>query len=187
MGMRIAVLAWGSLVWDSGELKVARLKDGQIDWHFDGPALPLEFSRISEDSRLTLVVDQSQGTDCITLWALTTEPTIDAAAEDLRARERTSTRRIGRAHRDGASADGSTEAVIEKWLRVHGLDAAIWTALPPNFQEQKGEKFSFEAALEHLTGLSGAAAEAAREYIVRAPAQTRTAFRVWLQETHGLP
>jgi 1-acyl-sn-glycerol-3-phosphate acyltransferase len=48
--MRIAVLGWGSLIWSPGNLKIDR------EWHEDGPFLPIEFARVSQDGRLTLVL-----------------------------------------------------------------------------------------------------------------------------------
>ena len=61
--MRIAVLAWGSLVWDRRELAI-------VD-HFkpNGPRLSLEFSRVSGDRRLTLVIDEDNGPLCDTYAA----------------------------------------------------------------------------------------------------------------------
>lgn len=51
----IAVVGWGSLAWDPRELRV----EGQPGQQFapDGPILPLAFSRVSQDGRLTLVID----------------------------------------------------------------------------------------------------------------------------------
>ncbi|MHB2268110.1 hypothetical protein [Pseudaminobacter salicylatoxidans] len=49
--MRIAVLAWGSLVWDRQKLAIAD------DFDPSGPQLPVEFCRISGGGRLTLVID----------------------------------------------------------------------------------------------------------------------------------
>jgi hypothetical protein len=61
--MRIAVPAWGSLLWDRRELTIAH--------HFkpSGPRLSLEFSRVSTDGCLTLVSDEDKGTPCETYAA----------------------------------------------------------------------------------------------------------------------
>jgi hypothetical protein len=55
--MKVLVLAWGSLVWDPGALRLAS------NWMEGGPVLPIEFSRISDDGRLTLVIDERHGVE----------------------------------------------------------------------------------------------------------------------------
>lgn len=42
--MKIVCIAWGSLIWEPGPLRVAST------WRPDGPVLPLEFVRDSDDS-----------------------------------------------------------------------------------------------------------------------------------------
>ena len=61
--MKIAVLAWGSLVWDPQDLQVAG------KFAPNGPLLPIEFCRVSADGRLTLVVDETFGATCTTYSA----------------------------------------------------------------------------------------------------------------------
>ena len=51
--MKSAVLAWGSLVWDPRDLQLA------AEFAPNGPLLPIEFCRVSDDGRLTLVVDET--------------------------------------------------------------------------------------------------------------------------------
>lgn len=53
--MNITILGWGSLIWDQRDLPISG------DWQLGGPALPIEFSRISRDGRLTLVIDECNG------------------------------------------------------------------------------------------------------------------------------
>jgi len=38
--LKFALLAWGSLVWNPGELKITG------DWKKDGPCLPIEFTEL---------------------------------------------------------------------------------------------------------------------------------------------
>jgi hypothetical protein len=62
--MKIVVLAWGSLVWDPRTLRLAH------SWMEGGPVLPIEFSRVSDNGRLTLVIDEGHGVDVPTRYAL---------------------------------------------------------------------------------------------------------------------
>ena len=47
--MIIAILGWGSLIWEPKELEF----DRKIGWLENGPILPIEFARISNNKRLT--------------------------------------------------------------------------------------------------------------------------------------
>jgi hypothetical protein len=79
--MKIAVLAWGSLVWDRRDLAVAG------NFEPTGPRLPIEFCRVSGDGRLTLVIDEACGASCVTYVAVSTFGELLAAIENLRTRE----------------------------------------------------------------------------------------------------
>lgn len=81
--MKIAVIAWGSLVWDPRDLDI------EPEWREDGPLLPVEFARFSGRERLTLVLVEGVPLQH-TLWTLSRQPTLAAAISDLRAREGTS-------------------------------------------------------------------------------------------------
>ena len=50
--MKIAILSWGSLLWQPKDLQFNQ----EIGWSNNGPMLPIEFARISKDGRLTLVI-----------------------------------------------------------------------------------------------------------------------------------
>ena len=71
---------------------------------------------------------------------------------------------------------------LAKWAQAKGLDAVIWTALPPRYQHQEGLIPSFEEALEHLTGLTGREAEHAFNYIRQVPSQIETPYRAKLEQ-----
>jgi hypothetical protein len=81
--MRIAIIGWGSLIWDPRELP----RTGS--WHKGGPRLPIAFSRVSIDQRLTLVIDHKSGTPFKTRYIQSSRTTINDAIEDLRQREGT--------------------------------------------------------------------------------------------------
>ena len=65
--MKIAILGWGSLLWQPKDLQF----DKEIGWSANGPFLPIEFARISKDGRLTLVITEN-GTDVKTYFAIST-------------------------------------------------------------------------------------------------------------------
>ena len=81
--MRIAVLGWGSLI---KEAQVRMLQIG--GWRIDGPILPVEFSRISQASEragcLTLVIDEKNGVNVTTCYALSFNTNLNDAIENLR-------------------------------------------------------------------------------------------------------
>jgi len=79
----IAILGWGSLIWDPQELELA-----DSAWHVDGPSLPIEFARVSGPDpntrlqRLTLVLHE--GVQKVhTLWARSASNDFRQACENL--------------------------------------------------------------------------------------------------------
>ncbi len=78
--MTIACLGWGSLIWDPRELPVLRT------WFEDGPLLPIEFARESDDGRITLVLAEDQPL-VRSRWALMNVADRAAAREAVRRRE----------------------------------------------------------------------------------------------------
>jgi hypothetical protein len=172
--MKIAVLGWGSLIWDPRGLAVGS------PWQPDGPEVPLEFSRVSQDGRLTLVVDGTNGERLCCLYAISSSARLEDAVENLREREGTRKHFIGfvaaGGERDEAEYSGPVGAVWS-WALGKGFDAAVWTALPPNFEDRTGREFSVGAAVSYLMGLREPTLSKAREYVSRAPAQIMTAVR----------
>ena len=80
--MKIAVLGWGSLIWDRRNLCI----DGE--WHDDGPELPIEFARMSSRERLTLVLHKS-AENVQTLWVNSGLDNLKDAISNLKEREDT--------------------------------------------------------------------------------------------------
>jgi hypothetical protein len=184
--MRIGIIAWGSVVWRPEHLPFS---DSDPEWHDNGPELPLEFSRISKDARLTLVLD-STGTPVPTLHRKSSRSCLIDAASDLKEREGTLMKHIG-----FITADGKINSFTEysKQLHIHDrmltwlttqkerYDAAVWTALPPNFSDQR-TAFTNDAATDYLLALPEIVRKHALEYIQKAPVQIATAFRQHLSE-----
>jgi hypothetical protein len=79
--MRIAIFAWGSLIWNRRELAIME------DFKPGGPLLPVEFCRVSGGGRLTLVVDEAFGASCQTYVAESACGDLDAALRNLWMRE----------------------------------------------------------------------------------------------------
>ncbi len=170
---RIAVVGWGSLIWDPRELPLGS------SWHPDGPELPVEFARVSDDGRLTLVLRDGVA-DVQTLWALMSVGDLDEARQQLARRERTVPDLIG-----SLEKGGPPEHPVASWLAERQLDAVVWTGLPSTFEERTGEPLGVDAAVRYLEQLSGDTRLAAEQYVRRAPPQVRTVIRRGLEHRLG--
>ncbi len=177
MAERVALLGWGSLLWDGGPAF-----DVQHDpWRCDGPTLKIEFSRISASrgGALTLAIDAKNGAPIQVAWCLSRRATIGEAIEDLRVREGASARHVGNFSTGGRAQyrDGEAFAAIRAWAPTQGLDGVVWTDLPSNFMEIAGQPFSVAAGIAYLRSLSGDSRARAIEYIRRAPDCVLTPLR----------
>ena len=126
---RFAVLGYGSLIWDLEILG----PHVELPWFMGlGPALPMEFSRISPKRLLGLVVvlDPDHGSECPTHAIPSRKNNIHAVADDLCARERASDLKfIGAVcRRSGFSRSHSPRVaeLVEAWCEnVSGRPRAI--------------------------------------------------------------
>lgn len=178
--MKIAVLRWGSLIWDQGCLK---LKSG---WERGGPELPLEFSRISKSrcGSLTLVIDRDNGKILSTRYAISSHTDLDSAICNLACREGTKYKGIGYVNvLDGSKQSRFTDISdsICKWAKDNNFDAVIWTDLSTNYKKETTEDFSIDNAVEYLNNLSPSSTQAARDYICNAPPEIETPLRLRLK------
>jgi hypothetical protein len=189
--MKIAVLAWGSLLWEPSSLRIV------TDWEAGGPSLPLEFSRVSSSraGALTLVIDPQYGVATPTYFAVSDQQELEAAIENLRKREGTTQEHIGyidfKSGRSQSSILSTAPETIGHWLEQHYLDAAIWTDLSSNFADESKAQFSdindptmpftIKNAQHYLHRLKPAGAAKAREYLKNAPLNVQTALRARMQ------
>lgn len=169
--MNIVCIAWGSLLWKPGPLKLAS------GWHPGGPSLPLEFVRQSDDSpELALVLCES-ARPMPTYWAYLATRDLKEARAMLQEREKITPEKpewIGSV----PSVDGArTDARIAAWLKQKRIDAAVWTAVPPKFDGENGNVPSSEQVVAWLDSCSGERREAAEDYIRRTPAHIDTRYR----------
>jgi len=187
--MQIAVIGWGSLIWCPGCLRI------KSRWHSDGPALPVEFARISGDGRLTLVIHPGSP-EQPTYWALSQFEAVQQARENLGARE--GTKNLKNIHL--LTAEGEKEGKIdprvaskvEQWLKDRlDVQAAIWTGLTSNWPHRRDRQFTREDAVQYVGELersrdeAKAAYDRAHEYISNAPSQIQTPVRKMIRESRG--
>ena len=188
--MKIAIIAWGSLVWYRRELAIAEV------FKANGPRLPIEFCRVSGGGRLTLVIDEAFGNSCPTYVAESSCGDLDAALKNLWIREGSQDEVLPKNVRthgrvgfvEVATGDCSAKAMerhpkavvtIKTWAQANGFDAAIWTALASNFHEpgKAGKPFSVDAAIRYLEGIDAPKLDAALAYIRSAPPEVQTHVR----------
>lgn len=176
--MKIAYLGWGSLIWEPRELSLSS------EWMNGGPVLPIEFSRISDKGRITLVIDEVNGVPIETYYAHCSIDILDVAVNHLAKREGSPQKRIG--YVDLTTNTNSLKIFsdqapfhkyIAKWASVHNFDSVIWTALPSNFSERRNVPYSVDNALSYLENLPDSDRRVAFEYIINAPTNVQTPFR----------
>lgn len=140
---KIACLGWGSLIWRPDNLQIRR------EWFSDGPFLPIEFARKSKDGRLTLVITD-KGKLVRTLWALMATDDLTRAKKSLQNREGTSESNIVSITDKEQTADDNIKQIIKDWIISLKIDAAIWTNLPPKYNNNDGEVPTIVEAVSYL-------------------------------------
>lgn len=174
--MVIAVLGWGSLIWNPSDLPLGS------DWFKDGPELPIEFARVSKDERLTLVVHGNKSIPV--LWAKLDVNGKAEAIEALRKREGTVERhigwRFGQENSTGEFYECHKLPVIKNWMEKKKIEGVVWTALPSKNgtgKSNNGTAPKASEAVKHLKNLHGAKRDIAFQYIQKTPSQIRTPYR----------
>jgi hypothetical protein len=175
MEMNIACLGWGSLVWDPRDLPIQRR------WYGDGPLAPVEFTRQSNDGRVTLVLDE-EAEPIRLLWALMTLLHVDKAKEALKEREGITAKDWEPLIGSWCMGDQTLKIIpsLPMWAQAHGIDAAIWTALGPQYTKQgetTKERPPVEWVLNYLQELTGPPRDVAEQYVCRTPRQIDTVYR----------
>jgi hypothetical protein len=179
---KIAILGWGSLLWDRSESEFDEQHD---EWKLDGPALKLEFSRKSSSrlNALTLVIDALHGQECTVAYALSKRVSPEEAIADLCAREKTKEKSIGCVFANGSrrqGRDGHSLDVIFQWAKDRSIDVVLWTDLGGNFEGVAKVDF-VKAAVDHVQLLPAEGKVKAAEYVWRAPEFIVTPLRNALQ------
>lgn len=177
--MNIVCIGWGSLLWKPQGLELAS------GWQADGPHLPLEFARQSDDSpELALVLcDGAPLTP--TCWAYLATADLGQARAMLHAREKITPERLDWIGSIPSMAGAHEDERIAQWLRLKGLGAAVWTAVPPKFNGVNGCIPSAADVLDWLGGLEGEQRAGAEEYIRNTPARIATPYRRLIEARLG--
>ncbi len=165
--MKIACLAWGSLIWKPGVLPVAS------DWCDDGPALPIEFAREGDKGELATVICDGEAEQAV-WWAMLSSEGLGQARELLRQREEIDPEHpewVGDTVSDPHSAIGEK---VSAWARSKGLDAVVWTALPPKCEGIDGQAPTEDDVVLYLDALVGEERDHAEQYVRRVPASIAT-------------
>lgn len=190
MAARIGCIAWGSLLWDPRTLPLAS------PFVQAGPLLPIEFSRVALDGRVTLVIDP-EAAPTKTWWAPLAVDSIDAAVAALAHREGIARERtaewiglegrpgsVGAGHRSGRTPEAE-RSVIVRWLSAQPLDAVLWTALPARRPDGRFARPDCAELIAHLERLEGPPRERAEQYVRRAPGTLRTPNRLAFEARFG--
>ena len=180
MHEKIACLGWGSLIWHPGGLPVRR------PWFNDGPLLPIEFARQSDDKRITLVIVPDASPEVArvrSLWALMALGDLESAKQALADREARKEVKpndipkfVGFWSKAGTSGQGYA-GNIGRWVFEKGLDAVVWTALPYGLKKERNRVPAVDEVISRLKALSDEQKKRAEEYIRKAPRQIDTDYR----------
>ena len=178
----IAILGWGSLVWEERPDFDRHL----VSWNSGGPVLPIEFSRKSKSrgNALTLVIDRERGSPVETLYAMSKRKDPRDAVCDLRSREGTTLENIGFINLGDGTERGRDEQSVQDiraWAMEKKIQFVTWTDLPSHFAGVDKAAF-ITGATDHLKSLDATRLRQALTYIVMAPKQTDTGLRRALTE-----
>ena len=178
--MLVACLGWGSLVRNPGELPV------RGSWFVDGPLLPIEFARQSENDRITLVLVPTHPF-VRSLWVPLNVSDLRKAREALRKREDIPKKRAEEwiSHWDGSQENSDVRRRIELWARALQIDAVVWTGLPPKFKNENGRIPTRDEVVGHLNALAIANRKIAEVYIRMTPRQIDTDYRRHIEAILG--
>lgn len=174
--MRIAILVWGSLYWDP------RILETTNEWFKDGPALPIEFARISTGNRLTLVIKPTFD-NVTTLYAQSAFDNFNDARENLRAREGTANiNNIGFIDfvnniQQVRQANGFAIDLIRQWNEEKKFDAVLWSDFSPRFTDITNQQFTIQNVITFIENLPDEEKTSALQYIRNTPPQITTRFR----------
>ena len=165
--MKIGCLGWGSLLWKPGALRLAG------PWQDDGPELAIEFCRVSDGGELATALCVNAPVVPV-FWALLDADDLASACEMLKEREQIPEHRSDGIGSLLVSPDGTGH--LCQWALARGLDAVVWTALPPRFDQIENRVPCERDVLGYLRSLQGETLAHARRYFEQVPRQIQTPY-----------
>ena len=178
--MKIAILGWGSLIWD-----IREFNHHISQWYESDLELPIEFSRISSSRKgaLTLVIDPVNGVDVKVRYAIAKSSSLEENIELLKKREGTTLKNIGFVNLindEFKSYHPQIAQTIKNWAEKNNFDGVIWTDLKSNYEKKLGKKFEVDEAFAYLKTLPLEVQKEAFEYIQKAPKEVQTPLRKYI-------
>lgn len=149
----------------------------QGQWFEDGPLIPVEFARQSQDGRITLVLVEA-GQMVPSLWAVMETVDLASAVEALRSREGIPGKNVEKHVCRWSAGQPSPRLIpgLSEWANAHDLVHVVWTGLPPKFNGAETTP-SAEQVVGYLETLTGDQRERAERYVRLAPRQIDTQYR----------
>ncbi len=196
---RIAILAFGSLVENPGNLQLEEQNGFKTNGQ-QGPAMRIDYARKSNDNRLTLVIAPGMNArEMKSFYATFRGNDVNEAIKALREREGTVADNIGYINlsagtyrrKDFNPVTGTVELKrgqigdtyynsnpmlqrIVEWAQAQHYTAVIWTDLPPTFTKNQ---FTFDTLKNHLANLPAEALLKAYCYFKITPTEIRNSTR----------
>ena len=175
--MKIAILGWGSLIWD-----IREFNHHISQWNESNLELPIEFSRISSSRKgaLTLVIDPINGVNVKVRYAIAKLPSLEENIQLLQKREGTTLKNIGFVNLikdEFKSYHPQIAQKIKDWAEKNNFDGVVWTDLKSNYDKKTGKIFEAKEAFEYLKSLPLEVQKDAFNYINNAPQEVQTPLR----------
>jgi hypothetical protein len=174
----IAVLGWGSLIWDPRELIL------EHPWVNDGPIVRVDFLRRSGRNRVTLVLDES-ARPLTSLWTKFSGNDWARVLEMLVVREGVENQRQMIQRWVAGGGEVANIADLSTWAADREIDHVFWTGLPPRWDKTDGRVPSVDQVVGFLESLPNERRGAAEEYVRRAPKQIVTPIREVIEQRLG--
>jgi hypothetical protein len=171
--MKIAILSFGAIF--------AEKVKGNEPWKCGGPNVPLEFSRIGANGRLSLVIDQTNGQNNNIFYFPVESPDIDSLVGKIKQSDKNA-KNVG--WLDVKNVLCCPESArrpkiiknFDNWCKNNKFDGAVWKDDGPKFSSVVGKPFSVAVALEYLKKLK--LEEETYHYMQKFPISIKTPLKL---------